>query len=585
MLISKLFLFMKKIIFLASIVQCIGATQASLSSFSIERQDILHRPIDVSASQNKLTRYLPIEGTDQIAAIRDVSSNGDCLLYSLGITDAEHSTRSSESPGDTTNRASVLLYLLRNINSMSDQTLYRLSLAMYEQFQDLDQYKAQLTLCYPNNEDFCLAMAFRLNRLNVLVSLFENEHNAELFQILGAPRKNINSELIGNKPLRDRSVELLHTALNSHSSSELLDFFTQKIKDTFNMLSQFPERGFSSENEKLVWINFLKNGLYVLGSTRIYLSASLCVFLAPMLDKNIQIWRELGSSITGNSNLKHFRFYGRNQEEAQLSPSEALTYLADPNTYNISLRGDHYQVVTTLKETASLEGSPEMTKARNCINQMEFTRDDGSSLTEEQLASMPEEQQLAHAMGKSLKLSDSDKKPSAQVNSIELKQLELLRNNLAQIEQINASLDQATMRLHPHHYDAQIKGWTNQLWDIFMSMNPQNVPTAEAVEQKILQATVNNPMVDELNFTALITDRYNSLKSADFADAQNKLQQIVSWSIENMDKSDEIDTRYKIWVQNLIPYPGSTNSAMYNTFLISALGYIQSMLDQQFYTK
>ncbi len=558
---------MKKIIFLASIVQCIGTTQASLSSFSEAQQGILHRPINVSASQNKLTRYLPVNGTNYIAAIHDVSSNGDCLLYSLGITDTEHSTRSSESPGDTTNRASVSLFLLKNINSMSTETMHSLALALHEHFQDLDQYKAQLTLCYPNDEDFCLAMAFRLNRLNELGSLFENGENAELFQILGASRKNINTELIGNKPLRDRSLKLLHTALNSHSSSELLDFFAQKIKDTFNILSTFPERGFNSEVEKLNWTNFLKNGLYVLASTRIYLSASLCVFLAPMLKKNIQIWRESRSSSNEDSHLKPFRFFGRNQEEAKLSTLDALKYLADPNTYNISLRNGHYQVVTTVDTKASTEGSPEMIKAINCLNQMEFARFTGSSLTAEQIRSMSEKEQLAAAISNSLNLSaTSDSFEPINVTPSEGASWNSRMKPI--IQEIMNHPDFKQMQLNRgsndvHVCDKHMNEWSEKLWNVFMSKKPQMVPTEEEFRKKIYEAATEEQKIK-------ITQRYDWVQQNGYNEAQKRFDQIMGWLIDV-----KATMNYSDCAAYIIP-TNESMSALYNDFLRYIITFFES---------
>lgn len=142
-----------------------------------------------------------------------------------------------------------------------------------------------------------------------------------------------------------------------------------------------------------------------------------------------------------------------------------------------------------------------------------------------------------------------------------------LTSKLNDVRKLEEQINRDTLANAPHHYDASISGWANELWVAFTALNPTNISSAESVERKIMVSA------KKAGNDGLISDRYNHLKGAGFGVAQNYLQQIVDWGIE----TGIIGGGYSVFIYALIPAEGSTNSAMYNAFLFPATSVVQNL--------
>lgn len=142
-----------------------------------------------------------------------------------------------------------------------------------------------------------------------------------------------------------------------------------------------------------------------------------------------------------------------------------------------------------------------------------------------------------------------------------------LTSKLNDVRKLEEQINRDTLASAPHHYDASISGWANELWAAFTALNPNNISRAESVEEKIMAEA------KKTGNDGLIADRYNHLKGAGFGVAQNYLQQIVDWGI----KTGIIYGGYSVFIYALIPAEGSTNSAMYNAFLFPATSVVQNL--------
>ena len=103
-----------------------------------------------------------------------------------------------------------------------------------------------------------------------------------------------------------------------------------------------------------------------------------------------------------------------------------------------------------------------------------------------------------------------------------------LRAKSEEINVLERQIDRNTLARNPHHYDGNIPRWANELWGAFAALNPINIPSAKAVEDKIMAAA------KDINQDGLIAERYKSLRGPGFGVAQNLLQQIVGWNTETV---------------------------------------------------
>jgi hypothetical protein len=147
-------------------------------------------------------------------------------------------------------------------------------------------------------------------------------------------------------------------------------------------------------------------------------------------------------------------------------------------------------------------------------------------------------------------------------------ELTRLTKELEKIEKIKSQFVFEKIRDEPHFYDGNIRAWTNDLWTAFVSLTPLNIPNAEEVKQKIMEAA------QAANITSEVAARYKGL-DAGFVAAQNQLQQIVGWTI-NKNGGD-----YSALAWSLIPVEGSTNSAIYNIFLLPAIPAVCNLYQEK----
>lgn len=369
---------MKQALFFAFIIQCLSLSYGGSSLFSTTHQHMIHRPIDVSKSQNHLSRNLPIQQSNEFTAtIHGINGDGDCLLYSLGITEPAHELRDPNEPWSTKNRSIVLKFIEESLHTFSSSSITALAFAIQEHFNEINHH--QLYSSYKNRDDFCLEAAVHLEKMHRLDALLEGqEEREELLEIFSNITNSINKQLTENITLKDKALILLESMIKkTQKNPELHHFIHASLQNLSDEIKSAAFQASASDKPELrIYLNnLLSHSLQILASTRLHLSSEMCIFLAPMLKKNILLWQDQGAT------LKPTQYYPDRDLSLELSDPEisltmefGINRLTDPETLNIFFRNNHFEVITLLGTQASNQDSIEYVKAVHCLNQMKYSK-------------------------------------------------------------------------------------------------------------------------------------------------------------------------------------------------------------------